>query len=654
MSKEKELADAPWYYIDPEEEPPEEDEEGLPIAGSDPMVNACAAQVTQLEGSQQHAKYVTLKLMEMYSNRDLLRGTYLGEQIADPVRKRQLHNQTAICLDTLVAKLVDNECHVVFDVDGADWDLGDRAENLEGFVAGEFYRLSLYSQLEDVARDAGSTGDGWIKFTQLNGKVHSERVFPIEMVIDTSSTVSAAPTEIYQVRYVTRAYAKKMLSEYADIIDELPAEQPQYAYVDSAKLVRLVEAYHLPDAYSKGWKLVFCGNILIERTEWKRQRFPYVRFAWSKCLAGGYSIGLVEQLAPSQLELNKVKIRKSQSINLLAVPRVWQSAGTTISPDWDNRIGWVHKYTGEIPKTEVSLIVPPDLWNEEKNIKSDMLLQAGISPFDAQQDSPSRVDSRPGLRELSQLASQRHALVSKNWERLHLDCARQIIDTAREIVKDNGKYSSLSAASEYIEEIDWSKADIEDERFRMKLQPASLLPSTPTGKRLAINDLALAGAFDDDKTQLWQLLTGHPDIKRAMDLKMAGQNLVKKQMYLIVSRREKVVPDEMQDTNYCKRVAQQTYWMQRAKVAKTPESKQQQQEVLDLLNEYIFACEQIDQQVLAKQQQDQLEAQQQAEQQAMLAQQAQGIPPDASQPGQPAQPPSPAIAGGPPPGSPIG
>ncbi len=628
---EKDL-DTPWFYMDPDGDDYEEqlDEDGNPVPGGDPMVVACASKVADLE-AHQHARVMELlKLASIYSNRDQFQGAQIPKDIAAYNHRRALQNLTQVGLDSLVARLVDNECHVTFNTDDADYGLEIRAEKEEGFVTGEFYRLDIYNKLEQVGRDAGWAGDGWLNFYELGKKICAERVFPAEMYLDLQSTLSAPPRELYRVRYVTRSYARMRWPDMASVIDELPSGEPVYTYYQPSNgLIKLVEAIHLPDREfgkdAKGWRLVFCGNVLIERKEWTREQFPYVRFQWSPDVCGGYSVGLIEQIAPLQLELNRIKLRKSQAIHLLAVPRVWKNAGSEFEPTFNNEVGWIYNFTGQQPVTEVGLAVPPDLWNEEQRIQQAMLLQCGISPFDAQQQTPDRFDSRPGLREYHQLASKRHALVSKNWERAHLDCARQIVALAKEIFEEYGEYRTIGYAKEFVQEIDWKDANLENDRFHMRLAPTNLLPTDPTGKRLAVQDLAQAQAFQQDPAMLWELLTGAPDIDRFIKRKLSGQKLIEKQMYMITSRQEYMGPDEMQDVERAKLVAQETYWEIAAKTPRTPEDKKRHQETLDMLDRYRQEAEGILQRILQQQQAD-----------AALAAPPPGAPP--SDPGIPAGP----------------
>lgn len=618
--------------MDPEDDDYEETltEDGEPAPGGDPMVVACASHVADLEAHQSARVTELLKLASIYSNRDQFQGAHMARDATSYNHRRALQNLTQVGLDTLVARLVDNECHITFNTDDADYGLELRAKNQEAFVAGEMYRLDAYRQLEAMGRDGGWAGDGWLHFFELDKKVCVERAFPAEMYLDLQSTLSAPPRELYRVRYVTRAYARRRWPDMVDIIAELPASEPVYThYAEGVDLIKLVEAYHLPDRefgeHAKGWKLIFCSNVLIERKEWTRNEFPYVRFQWSPDVCGGYSVGLIEQIAPLQLEFNRIKLRKSQSIHLLAVPRVWLNAGAQFEPSFNTEVGWVYKFTGERPVTEVGLAVPPDLWNEEQRIQAAILLQCGISPFDAQQETPDRFDSRPGLREYAQLASKRHALVSKNWERAHMDCARQIIALAKSIYEEYGEYRTIGHAKEFVREIDWSEANLEDDRFRMQLAATNLLPTDPVGKRLGVQDLAQAGAFQSDPQMLWELLTGAPDIDRFVNRKLAGQKLIEKQIYMITERQTYMGPDEMQDVQQAKVLAQEAYWLIAAKTPHGKDDEKKHEKVLAMLDQYRQECEGIQQRI-----------QQQANAQAQAAapQAPLGAPP--SDPGIPA------------------
>ena len=514
--------------------------------------------VSRIEMEQQGRTTDIFKLMSIYLNRDLTRTSPFRSGLLRSMPMAIVNISQAI-IDTLVAKQLVNESKATFDVDDGDFEATQRAEQLDKFCFGEVYRMRLYEKAELAFRDAGIVGDGWIKFYQRNGKVFCERVQPVEMRIDLAQCFSGPPRELYQIRYIARSQAMAYYNEFADEIEKMPVVDVPYPYPGTTRdIVRLVEAWHLPDDDSgEGGRYMFaCGDIPLSFKAYTRQDFPFVRYSWMPDLMGGYSIGLMEQLVPMHSELQKLKKRHLQGLYIHGLPRVFQAAGSKLSPeDMTNSTIQKWTYSGTKPEVMQSPCVAPELVEEIRDLISQMWQLAGVSPLQSGADMPSRMDSRPGLREYAALADERHAMPSKSWDRGTLDAARNIIAIAREIVEEHGSYSTMGAAKDFVSRIDFKDVDLDDERFRTKLQNTNMLPTTPAGKRLAVNDLAQAGAFQSNPHMLWLMLSGSPDIDELISDETAGEKLVKKQIYMMVKKRTYFAPDKYQDCQYAVKYA---------------------------------------------------------------------------------------------------
>lgn len=574
-----------WYHVEDFDDPDELEELG----------SRFDAAISTLEDTQLGHLDDLMKYGSMYQNMDMHAVDYTAQM------PTQIANVTQAIVDSLVAKQVSNESKATFDVDDGDWEANVRAEMLDKFTFGEFYRCKVYELHEQGFRDAAWAGDGWIKYTARGGKVHAERVFPMEMRLDPTACVSGPPRELYQVRYISKSLACSLYPDVREQILLLPHCAPSIVYPGintNDHLVRLQEGWHLPDDDRSGGVYAFsCGNIVLEAREWKRPRFPFVRMPYSRDIAGGYSVGIVQQLSPLQRELNKLKIRKLRGLALYGVPRVYHQAGSTLTPDFSRDIGQVYVWTGSKPEVDQSPCVSAELVAEEVHLISQMYQLAGISPLERGSEMPSRMDSRPGMREYIANADEKHALPSQTWNRSFLEAAQCIVDVAREIVEENGSYEAFGAAKDFVTKIDFKDANLEDERFRIKLQNTNLLPTTPTGKRLAILDLLKANAFPNPM-DMWEMLAGeHPDVDAIIQRKTSGRKLVEKQMYMIVARQKYFAPDVHQDCEYAKGVAldtvQQIIYKSNGGLDADGNPIGAVNTIIDMLDRYIAACDDI-------------------------------------------------------------
>lgn len=617
----------PWFDFEPDEE--HECKEAA---------KELHAVVTTLENDQAGRTHDLIKLMSIYENRDLRMESEWNTRLLMSM-PMAVRNVAKSIVDTMVAKFVTNESKATFDVDGGDWEATTKAEDLDRFCWGETYRLRLYEQHEMGLRDCAITGDGWVKFYERDDKVAAERVFPVEMRLDPAQCVSGSPRDLYQIRYLNRHQAMAYYREHAEEIEDLPRTTVPYPYPGTSKdIVRIVEAWHLPDDGKGGRYILACNDIPLFTEEWKRDEFPFVRFTWNKSNMGGYGFGLLEELVPLQSELNKLKHKHLRGLHIHGLPRVYMQAGSQLDPEeLTNSPVQIWRYTGAKPEVDQSRCVAPELVQEEEAIVSQMWQIAGVNPLQAGTDMPSRMDSRPGLREYAAIADEKHALPSKCWDRGILDGNMHIIAIARQVVERGGKYEALGRAREFTNTIDFKDCNLENNRFEIKLQNTNLLPTTPAGKRLAVKDLADAGAFDEDRQALWNMLAGAPDIDAIIGDKTAGQKLVKKQLYVMIRKKVYQPPDKYQDIQYAMQYA--TAAIQRL-LAQMGDAKPDKEiiQVYNLLDRYCTDCDDIMQAAAT--------AQLQAQQQAQLAQGGMngGQPPG----------PSPDGAGGIPPGAPAG
>lgn len=561
----------PWYLIEEKDDAAKE----------------MACTVRTIEQAQNGRIFELLKDGSLYLNQDM---TSLGYQSGDsyqPQMPQQILNVTQSICDTTVSKHCEAETKVSFQVEDGDFEAHQCAEDMDKFCWGEMNRLNLYFKAEMAFRDCLWAGDGWLKWYEKNGRAAVDRVFPLEILIDDASCMGTEPQEIYQVRYIARSLAISMYPDFEGELLQLQTENPPYSWPGAdTDVVRLIEGWHLAsdEGAKDGRHILSCGHVSLIDEEYEYTSFPFSRISWSPALIGAYSLSLVRQLRPLQLELGKMMKRIQHSLHLMSVPRIWQNASTKLSPEYDNQIGQVYKYTGQKPEIDTAPSVNPELYAQADRIRERMYEISRQNPMQSG-NMPSRFDSRPALREAQEIADQPHAWVGQNWQRLFVDCGVQLVRLARTIVDDRGSYMAFGKARGFLEKIDWADCNLEDNRFTISPTPTSLLPTTPTGKRLVVESLMSAGLIQDPN-DAWELLAGMPDVDSFKSEKTAQKRLVDKQLYLMVKKRAAMVPDDCQDPVYCKRRAQAHLQLLLTKDG-VPD------DVFDCLDNYISECDNL-------------------------------------------------------------
>lgn len=514
------------------------------------------AAVKSIEADQYDRISDCLRSGSLYLNKDMMSMSSAGESylVQMPV---QILNAIQPIVDTAISKHVEAETKVSFSVDNGDFEASQNAEDMDRFCWGEFNRLRLYEKSEKALKNALIFGDGWLKWYPRKGRAAVDCVFSLEIYIDNGQCVGTEPTEMYQVRYVPRSWARAQWKEKAVDIDLLPQTYPPYAWPGTdTDVVRLVEGWHLAsdDGESDGRHVISCGPINILDEVWEYTSFPFSRISYNPALIGAYSQSLVDQLAPLQLELGKMMKRIQHSLHLMSVPRIWQNSSTKISPEYNNAIGNVYKFTGTKPEIDASPSVNPELYAQADRIYQRMQEVARTNPMQSG-NMPSRFDSRPALREAQEIADQPHAWLGVMWQRLFVESGRQLVRVARQVVEEHGTYKTFGKSRDFIEKIDFADCNLEDDRFEITPTPTSLLPTTVSGKRIVVEDMFTKGLIEDPN-DAWELLAGMPDVDSFKSEKTAQKRLVDKQIYLMIKKRQNMRPDQCQDPVYCKRRVQ--------------------------------------------------------------------------------------------------
>lgn len=571
----------PWWLFDPEDET---------VSGYNAACYQLVTWVNNFDTYQAGRSYDLFRYASLYANRDMLSLARTASDPYLPSMPSQIINRTKAAIDTLVGRQIQDESRAVFNVTDGDFEDHDKAQKLERFIAGEMYRTRAYETCRLALRDAAWAGDGWVHGYIKKKKPYFERVLPMEMILDEAAAVSEGdPRELYRRRYMPRQYVIERYPDKEEEIRMLPVAAPPYFWpATDSDMVMLYEGWHLPDDENEnGRHIVGCGSVCILDEEYKKDHFPFARVKWCSTPIGGYSLGLVEELLPLHLELDMVTRRLQAAIRLFAVPRIWQQAGTKISSEYNNMIGNVYKFAGMKPEIDSgSGGVPAILFEREQQLLELLDAQAGVSKMELTGDVPSHTDSRPALREVQEIAAGRRDWISKKWQELCArDMAELIIDTARDVVKKYGSYKAQGRAKQFIEEIDFKEIDMENDRFQIQVQPASLLPNTVAGKRMVAGDLIEKGLIQDPN-DLWEMLSGMPDVDEMRRLKTASRRLAERQITVIKQQKTYIPPVETQDVAYAKKLAQDelNYLLTLAKV---PDS------VIETLHRFVFECDQI-------------------------------------------------------------
>ena len=282
---------------------------------------------------------------------------------------RPTMNVIQSCVDTLVSRITQSRPRPVFLTDNGDYKERNLAKQLNSFIMGEFYRSKAYGLGEKMLRDAAVLGSGCLKiFETSDNKVGLERVLFTELLVDPSDSAFGDPRQLYQLKLVDREVAIDAFPEAKATLtgaEQAFLEGGENASKTVSDQIMLVEGWRLPSGEDSGdgWHTIACTAGTICDEKYEKTKFPFVFLPFSERILGFFGQSLAEQLTGTQVEINKLLMTISKSINLVGVPRVFVEDGSkVVKAHVNNEIGSIITYRGTKPIYEVAPCVPQELY----------------------------------------------------------------------------------------------------------------------------------------------------------------------------------------------------------------------------------------------------------------------------------------------------
>lgn len=545
-----------------------------------------------------------------------------------------------------LSRVIVNRPKAVFQTVAGNASLRRQARYLERFVDGEFYRLGVPKEALVVAEDAAALGKGLMKVYRAPGpggksRAFIERVQPLEITVDALAGRYGRPQEMYQVKFYPRDIDPGCLGVADEDQDRvavmLAGADAGNNWADTrdpeADQVAVVEGWHLPDPTwdgeseeGAGLHVMALSNGCVFSEPWRYRYFPFVEMDWGKPLWGGFwGKGLIEQVAPLQLEINKNLLRIQQAMHLVSVPRILAEAGSRVTPSTvTNQIAQLLFYVGSKPEFMVAQAMHPEVYQHTWQLYQRAMELAG----DDDQPVPRQIRSGVGLTKAHAMQSLRLARPIQAWDEFHRELATRIVDIYREIAADEGFTAVMHRDKYSVEEADWSEVDLDKETYVLRVYPASALSQDPVSRQEQVTELLQNGLVTPETGAR---LLDFPDLEQEADLARAAADNIDRQIEAMVDDGNYQPPEPYQDLALAIKRAQATY-----NRIERDDPSEEREDRLQLLRDYMNAA---------------MELVQRAAMQAQAAAAPAPVAPGATPPGTPPAPgpagASPLAAGGP-------
>lgn len=499
-----------------------------------------------LDEFQQHHRQANLHHLRLYSNR---MASGLGGRdyaLQDAGEKLRL-NVIRSVIDSAVAQIATNRPRPMYLTEKGSFSLRTRAKRLGKFVMGQFYAIDQYDLALDIFRDACIFGTGFEKIYEVDGKICAERVFPDEILVDDNEVKYGEPRQMFQYKQVERSVLSRLYPKLAEEIASADLIREDQSYTETiSDLVSVVEAWHLPSGpgAKDGRHVISISNATLLDEPWRRDRFPFAVFRWSKAPLGFLGVGISEELVAIQVEINFL-LQKIQTIANAITNSLWVRKGENIGRI-SNKNNSVNTFTNQPPVNLTLGVVPPELFQQVQYLERKAYEIEGVSQLSASSLKPAGLNSGEALKTYNDIGSQRFQHVGQRWEHFFVrQVAELVLDCAREIEeRGDGDLEVLAQGDKDVEAIKFSDVSIERDKYVTKSWPVSLFPDTPAGKLDTIEKLA--GAAPAIQPYLIPLLD-FPDLDAVRSRVNAPYELVEKQIELMLEHGKPQTPVPFMD-----------------------------------------------------------------------------------------------------------
>jgi hypothetical protein len=439
---------------------------------------------------------------------------------------RPTANVVYSCIDTLLSKVTQDRPRPVFLTDAGHYKERRLAKEFNNFIMGEFYRCKAYELGAEACRDAMMLGSGLIKVIKKDKKVELERTLETELLVDFNDAYYRKPRSLIQTKLCDRGVLAHMMPDKAEQIyksaEGTVDSSPQSTDTISDEII-ISEGWHLPSGEDAkdGRHVVVCSEGVLIDEIWDKDYFPFVKLDYNPNTVGYFAQGLAEILFPTQMEIYKMLIIASQSIELTGVPKIVISEmSKVLETAFNNNISSIIKVKqmAEAPQFVNATSNNPEIYEYIKWLIENAYKMSGVSEMAAQAKAPGGVTSGEALRTLDNNQSDRFAAFQRKYQNFYPELAYMMIDFAAELAKENGEYTSVYPGKDGTRVVEFPEVEMLKDTYIIQCFDESSLPKDPVGRQSKLSEMLAAGEISN---QEFRRLSNFPDLEQSDQLAVA-------------------------------------------------------------------------------------------------------------------------------------
>lgn len=438
------------------------------------------------------------------------------------LRRLTSSNMCHSTVQTCLAHIAKSRPRPLFATQDGDDELQRKAKDLTTFSDGMLDQMRIGELGQLVFRDAAIEGTGllYIQADRDAGEITAERVPTDEVEVPLHQ--GSNPRWMVRRKLEDR---DDLIARYPEAEEDIlarPAANPRDLNDDR---IEVLYAWHLPTrrvrwldeegaeiperrkgakAKTDGRHVVVIGDVVLHSMPWTWPRFPILPLRWEPPTdtRGWWGVGLVELIAGKQEELDDLSKDVQTGHRLGGKPMMFLFDGSQVDGDAiSNEFFCQVKVKGpQAPQTVMMPTVNPAVYQERQRLQQEIYDESGVSHANATGQKPAGVTSGVAIREVNDLGGTRWVIKAQTYEQYFLDITRMGLDLARWLYDEHEVDLTVKGdAGKFIRRILWSKVDMQDDMFRMKAFPASLLPTTPGARMQTITDMMEGGLLSPEE-----------------------------------------------------------------------------------------------------------------------------------------------------------
>lgn len=489
------------------------------------------------------------------------------------------YNLSRAACDTIHAEISGRQKPVPkFQTSGADWKTKRKAKQLEKFMLAYLAQrqgqyLNAHELMEDVFLDCSVTGTGVAKVfaDTYKKRVVIERHFDGELFTDPVEARYGNPKSLFHVFMMDKAQALAEFvpddSEESKKIRFAIEGSRKYNSRDTDKLgkqndrvacqIEVVEAWRVSCGNEPGLHVFAINGETVFSEEYTKEFFPFVFVTWERERRGFWGIGLVEQGAPIQKELNDNAAKLQERFRLCGNKRTFYEQGS-LDEDFlkENEAETLIpvKPGAQLPKesTPSPIADAENMWLESQYAKYFSI--TGVSEMRASARKDPGVTAGVAIRTLNDMQTARFSLKAKAYENSFVSLTHLVLDAMADLHAAGIKV----ATGKNSDEIKWSEVNLPDDAYDITIAPTSSLPNEPAGRMQMISELYEMQLIGQET---FKQLLGWPDLEKEMNYQTSQARYLEKVLDRILDGEPAEAFDtHIVDKNRALIVATQSYF----------------------------------------------------------------------------------------------